>query len=191
MSWGAAHDSLSRVGDPVPFAEGPELVLPSRGTNTNREGESEHLFLGSTPGEGVGLQPGPDLPRPRPPPKDSCGMNTCTGPEQRSMAKPQGPGKQPRPSGKPATLLSSAGPTGSTRGSPGPSVSRVGGAAGVPLPEAWERQRSPPPSLRSGEGARFSLQRSPETQTSSHGLGFISLTCSGPVCSGAEWCVRL
>lgn len=23
-------------------------------------------------------------------------MNTCTGPEQRSMAKPQGPGKQPR-----------------------------------------------------------------------------------------------
>lgn len=83
-------------------------------------------------------------------------MNTCTGPEQRSMAKPQGPGKQPRPSGKPATLLSSAGPTGSTRGFPGPSVSRVvWGTAGVPLPEAWERQRSPPPQLAVWRGGQI------------------------------------
>lgn len=60
MSWGAAHDSLSRVGDPVPFAEGPELVLPSRGTNTNREGESERLCfwvqpLGKESGWNLGL----------------------------------------------------------------------------------------------------------------------------------------
>lgn len=72
-------------------------------------------------------------------------MNTCTGPKQRSMAKPQGPGKQPRPSGKPATLLSSAGPMGSTRGSPGPSVSRVGGGLQAFLCLRLGKDRGPRP----------------------------------------------
>lgn len=111
-AWAVALWPLPRC-NPVPFPEKPGLFLPGREANTpTARAPVSELSPRQGWNRNLGLAP---RTLSLPPFRTGGVGDTYTGPIRGSVAKPQSPGKQARPSGKLSPLLSVSGPSGSAR----------------------------------------------------------------------------